>query len=140
MGLIVAHAQRSATFDKKLFIVYVINDVVHRCKKVREAAAAGSGAGASDTEARNVASIVSGIRDHLPLLLRHTLQTPGAAPAQQDRIIKVLKLWADRGIFEQAVVNRIEVRGEGKGLGGTGGPVVTVALVQPPEDTVCLSD
>jgi hypothetical protein len=107
MGLVVAHAQRAATFDKKLYVVYVINDVVHRCKKVREA---GAGAGSAGDEANSAESIVAGIRDHLPTLLRSALQTQDAVPAQKDRIIKVLKLWADRDIFERSVVGRIEVR------------------------------
>jgi len=79
--------------DKKLFIIYLINDILHHSQKDRmQISALDDFAVAYDPQLKYI------------FRAAHT----GNTTSNQERIVKVLHLWADREIYDGVVTNRVE--------------------------------
>jgi hypothetical protein len=99
MKRMLAFARDESNFDKKLYMVYVLNDVLHQCKAKHQASGEGG---------ESAAQILKATCMYLPLFMRYTLNTAGAGEAQKGRILKVLKLWGERQILDAAYVATVE--------------------------------
>ena len=105
-ALMLEHAASALTFDQKLYMLYVINDVVHQAKRKVDAGMATADVTEKEEGAVGL-EILHAVEDHLPLILRGVLTTDGATDAQKDRVFKVVKLWVARAIYEQTTIDRI---------------------------------
>ncbi|KAG0042782.1 hypothetical protein BGZ83_012195 [Gryganskiella cystojenkinii] len=87
---IVAIAISRRTFDEKLHLVYLVNDIL------------------SHSDRKQLPWIKDALYPHLVAILRVAYYFPGIDDTQRNRVIKVLGIWRDRAFFPPHVLDTLE--------------------------------
>ncbi|KAF9934791.1 hypothetical protein FBU30_000085 [Linnemannia zychae] len=91
MRAMVSIAISRKTFEEKLHIIYLTNDVLSHCERKQQQ------------------WIKNAIHPHLVPLLRVAYFFPGTDDAHRQRVIKVLDIWRNREFFPPSIVDSMEM-------------------------------
>jgi len=95
--LLAAHMQslQGQSFDRKLHLVYLVSDILHAFLKKREV----------KTE---VDPFCAGLGPHLYAIFDIAFR--GHSTEDQDKVVKVVRLWGQRDIYPEVVVRELEAK------------------------------
>ncbi|KAJ3113076.1 hypothetical protein HDU96_003819 [Phlyctochytrium bullatum] len=115
IALNVTAINAAATFESRLHLLYLLNDVFYHAHR------------------RNQRWMLDAYLPQLVPLLSVTYHTPGIDAAKKEKVEKVLKIWASKGIFDEATVKNFRTGMTLPRLPGIPGiPVPSVEEPKPP--------
>lgn len=88
-------ALQGAPFERKLWLVYLLNDIAHAFSKKR-------------VNKSEVDQFCAGLGPHLLAIFDTAFR--GHPPDDQDKVVKVVRLWGQREIYPDAVVKDLETK------------------------------